>query len=79
LNGERESKKTISILPYILLPKLVIIELMQVCIMWMNSFPVKLGISELWSPREIVSENKLDAKFHCKVPFGGAYYEVHQP
>jgi hypothetical protein len=42
----------------------------------MNSFPVKSGISEKWSPREIVSRHKLDAKIHCKVPFG-AYCEVH--
>jgi hypothetical protein len=42
----------------------------------MNSFPVKLGISEKLSPREIVSRHKLDAKMHCKVPFG-ACCEVH--
>ena len=69
-------RSTISILPYKLLPKFVIIELMHFCIMWMNSFPVKSGISEKWSPREIVSRHKLDAKMHCKVPFG-AYCEVH--
>ncbi len=42
----------------------------------MNSFPVKSGNSEKWSTREIVSRHKLDAKMHCKVPFG-AYCEVH--
>ncbi len=36
----------------------------------------KLGISEKWSPREIVSRHKLDAKMHCKVSFG-AYCKVH--
>ena len=73
---KERARSTISILPYKLLPKLVIIELMHFCVMWMNSFPVKSGISEKWSPREIVSRHKLDAKMHCKVPFG-AYCEVH--
>ncbi len=73
---KERARSTICILPYKLLPKLVLIKLMHVCVMWMNSFPVKLGISEKWSPREIVSRHKLDAKMHCKVPFG-AYCEVH--
>ncbi len=33
-------------------------------------------ISKKWSPREIVSRHKLDAKLNCKVPLG-AYCEVH--
>jgi len=73
---KERARSTISGIPYKFLPKLVIIELMHFCVMWMNSFPVNSGISEKWSPREIVSRHKLDAKIHCKVPFG-AYCEVH--
>jgi hypothetical protein len=73
---KERATSTISILPYKLLPKLVTIKLMHFCVMWMSSFPVKLGISEKWSPREIVSRHKLDAKMHCKVPFW-VYCEVH--
>ncbi len=73
---KERARSTISILLYKLLPKLVIIELMHFCVMSMNSFLVKLGISEKWSPREIVSRHKLDAKMHCKVPFE-PYCEVH--
>jgi hypothetical protein len=69
---KERARSTMSVIPYKLLPKLVIIER----VMWINSFPVKSGISEKWSPREIVSRHKLDAKIHCKVPFG-AYCEVH--
>jgi hypothetical protein len=43
----------------------------------MNSFPVRLGISEKWSPRELVSRTKLDAKLHCRAPFG-SYCETHE-
>ncbi len=35
-----------SILPYNILPKIMVIELMHFCIMWMNSFLIKSGISE---------------------------------
>ena len=44
--------------------------------LWMNSFPVKSGIPQKWSPREIVLGHRLDIKLHCKVPFG-ADCEVH--
>ena len=73
---KERARSTMSVIPYKLLPKLMIIKLMHFCVMWMNSFPVKLVISEKWSPREIVSRHKLDAKIHCKLPFG-AYCEVH--
>ena len=42
-------------LPYKKIPRVMVIELLHFCVMWMNSFPVKLGISEKWSPRELVS------------------------
>ena len=43
---KERARSTMSILPYKLLSKLVIVELMYFCVMWMNSFPVKSGISE---------------------------------
>jgi hypothetical protein len=73
---KERARYTRSILPYNILPKLMIIELMHFCVMWMNSFPVKSGISKKWSPREIVLRHGLDAKLHCKVP-SGEYCEVH--
>jgi hypothetical protein len=73
---KERARGTISTLPYDMLPKLAIIKLMHFCIMWMNSFPVKLGMSEKYSPRELVSRHKLDAKLHCTTP-SGAYCEVH--
>ena len=39
-------------------------------------FPMKSGISKKWSPRELVSQHKLDAKLHCRAPLG-SYCEVH--
>jgi hypothetical protein len=43
-------------LPYLVLPKLMTIELILFCVMWMNLFSVKSGVSE-GSPRELVSRH----------------------
>ena len=51
-------------------------KLLHFCVMWISSFPVKSGISEKWSPRELVSRTKLDTKLHCRAPFG-SYCEMH--
>jgi hypothetical protein len=73
---KERARRTISTLPYKMLLKLVIIKLLHFCVMWMNSFPVKSGVSEKYSPRELVPRHKLNAKLHCRTPFG-AYCEVH--
>jgi hypothetical protein len=73
---KERARGTISILPYEMLPKLVINKLLHFCVMWMNPFPVKSGVSEKYSPGELVSRHKLDAKLHCRIPFG-AFCEVH--
>ena len=73
---KERARGTMNTLPYPQLPRLMTIELMHFCIMCMNTFPVKSGVSEKWSPRELISCHKLDAKLHCKTPFG-AYCEVH--
>jgi hypothetical protein len=73
---KERGKGMINMLPYETMPKLMIIELMHFCVMWMNSFPVKSGVSKKWRPRNLVSRHKLDAKLHCKVPFG-SYCKVH--
>jgi hypothetical protein len=70
------ARGTMNTLPYSQLPKLIIIELMHFCVIWMNAFQVKLGISKKRIPRHLISHHKLDAKLYCKTPFG-AYCEVH--
>jgi hypothetical protein len=46
---KERTRGTISTLPYEMLPKLIVIKLMHFCVMWMNSFTVKLGVSEKYS------------------------------
>jgi hypothetical protein len=38
------ARGTINTLPYKKLPRLMVIELLHFCMMWMNSFPVRSGI-----------------------------------
>jgi hypothetical protein len=73
---KERARGTFNTLPYKKLPKMMVVELLHFCVMWMNSFPVKSGISKKWSPHELVSRHKLDAKLHCRSPFG-SYCEVH--
>ena len=65
---KERARGTFNTLPYKKIPRVMVIEL--------NSFPVKSGISEKWSPRELVSCTKLDAKLQFRAPFG-SYCEMH--
>ncbi|KAL7460882.1 LOW QUALITY PROTEIN: hypothetical protein ACHAXS_001318, partial [Conticribra weissflogii] len=73
---KERAQGTLNTLPFQTLPKQILIELIYFHVLWLNAFPVKNGISDCFSPREIVLRQKLDYKKHCKVPFG-SYCEVH--
>jgi hypothetical protein len=74
---KERARRTVNTLPYPTLPDLMLIELMHFCVMVMNSFPVKSGLSEKYSPRKIIMRLKLDGKTHAKAPFG-SYCEVRK-
>jgi hypothetical protein len=63
-------------LPFTHLPKRMKIEFIYFMVLWMNAFPVKLGISQTFSPNELLSRRRLDYKKHCRV-MPGTYCEVH--
>lgn len=63
-------------LPFSGMPKLMTIELIHFIVLWLNNFPIKSGVSSKYSPRELICRHKLNARIHCKTPFG-AYCEVH--
>ena len=44
--------------------------------LWLNAFPVKNGISAVYSPRELIAKWKMDHKKHYRVEVG-TYCEVH--
>ncbi len=56
-------------LPYTRMPPRMVLELIYFCVMWLNAVPNKNGISEEYSPREVVVRQRLSYKKHCQVPF----------
>ncbi len=53
----------------------MMVELIYFCVMWVIAIPNKNGVSDNYSPREIVVQQQLDYRKHCQVPFG-VYFKV---
>eukprot|EP00956_Cyclotella_meneghiniana_P002565 scaffold3022_cov42-Cyclotella_meneghiniana.AAC.1 len=69
-------RSVLSELPYKeCMPDVFVIFLLKFVILWMNAFPAKNGVSDEFSPREIVTGLRLDYKKHCQARFG-AYVEA---
>eukprot|EP00957_Ditylum_brightwellii_P136570 10414658-Ditylum_brightwellii.AAC.1 len=64
-------------LPYMALPNIMIEELVNFCVMWLNAFPPKSGLSATLSPRVIVVDTNLNIKRHFCIPFG-SYAQTHE-
>jgi len=64
-------------IPYAQTPRIMLVYLLHHVVMWLNNFPAANGISDRFSPREILQHNKLDVKRHCLAPFG-SYCEVRE-
>ena len=58
------------------LPKQVIIHLIYFVVMWLNGGPNKNGISQVYSPREIVTGKTLEYRLRFKANFG-QYVHAH--
>lgn len=74
MNGKGSSSKSkctkhIKVQYFFVLPRRMLIELIYHCVFWLNAFPAKSGVSEHFSPREIVIRQKVDYAKHCKVRF----------
>ena len=55
----------------------VAIDLAKHLVMFLNAFPLKIGLSKTYSPRTIMTVKSLDCKKICKLHFG-AYAQVHE-
>jgi len=66
-----------AIMPFQQIPKSFVIHLVYFCVMWLNSFPAKQGISKKLSPREIVIKISLIFERHARGLFG-AYDEANE-
>ena len=65
-----------SVLPFMMLHKLIVTNAVYYAVLWLNAFPVKSGISDKMSPRAVVTCTNLNWKKHCQLTFG-TYCEVH--
>jgi hypothetical protein len=73
----RVIKSMWSTLPFIKVPKRIIVELINFVVLWFNAFPPARGISQTYSPRTIMTGTILDYNKHCRLLFG-AYVETHE-
>ena len=64
-----------STLLFEVLPKLLLVKMVNNCALWINMFPAKGGIPNV-SPRTLMTGIKLDYSKHCRLPFG-SYVQVH--
>ena len=65
----------VSTLPFKTLPELVTLHAVLYCYLWLNFFPPTGGISQTISPETVVKGRSVDAKIHCRIPFG-SYAQV---
>ena len=63
-------------LPFDNIPQRMKIKLVYFIVLWLSAFPVKTGVSSIYSPRELLVRWRLDYKKHCRV-LPGTYCKVH--
>jgi hypothetical protein len=66
-----------NVLPFKKMPDRLIIEMVCASNFWLNSFPPDSGISDILSPRAIITGSSIDFQKHCQLEFG-AYAQVHE-
>ena len=73
---KERTRGLIGTLPYDNIPRRMKIEFVYFIMLWLNAFPVKTGVSTIYSPWELLVHWHLDYKKHCRV-LPGTYCEVH--
>ena len=58
-------------LPLKMIPKIMITEMIYNCVLWINTFPPKGGVSASIRPPTLLTGVKFDYNCHCKLAFGG--------
>jgi hypothetical protein len=73
---KEQARGLLSMLPFENCPQQMKIEFIYFMALWMNAFPVKSGVSDKISLRELMLHWRLNYKKHCPVE-PGTYCEVH--
>ena len=64
-------------LPFKQVPHRMIIEMAKSSVFWLNAFPSLQGVSQVLSPRTIITGQTLDYNHHCVYQFG-EYVQTHE-
>ena len=62
---KERARGILATLPFKKLPRFMIIHLVHFVTMWLNSWPIKTGISSTISPRELITGMKLTTKLYA--------------
>jgi hypothetical protein len=73
---KERTRGLVCMLPFTHIPRQMKIEFLYFMVFWLNTFPVKTGISGVYSSRELFLGWRLDYNKHCRV-LPGTYCEVH--
>ncbi len=74
---KERTRGLIGMLPFDNIPWQMKIEFVYFIVLWLNAFPVKSGVSLIYSSRELLVHWRLDYKKHCRV-LPGTYCKVHE-
>ena len=67
---KEQSRCVVESLPFQYLPNQIVIHMVYFVCMMVNAVPTTEGISQVFSPREIVTQRRFDFKKDCKALFG---------
>ena len=73
---KERTRGLIGTLPFDNIPWQMKIEFVYFIVLWLNAFPVKIGMLSIYSPGELLVRWRLDYEKHCRV-LPGTYCEVH--
>ena len=66
-----------SLLPFRSLPRLIVVRLLCNAVLWLNALPNANGVSQVLSPRFLLTGRDLSYDKHVRLPFG-AYVQTHE-
>ena len=64
---KKRNRGVVNTLLFTYIPRRMKIKFIYCVTLWLNAFPVKSGVSETFSPREILLRWRMDAKKHFRV------------
>ena len=64
---KERNRGVVNTLLFAYIPRRMKIDFIYFVTLWLNAFPVKSGVSETISPREILLSWKMDMKKHCRL------------